>query len=193
MSNAAEIKERLDKYIELKGFTYPSLESMANLTNGYLRNNSGGFSAPKLSEIAAVCPDLNLNWLLTGIEPMLLPVAGGSVTKDGDIVSGDKVVVKKNKGGRNIGKVDTYLEKGGEVGFFDTYVSLAMIESVKIEDVPKKHVSLVTEIQQRKTDLDNLKAELQATKAQLREAQEDAKKSKDELLDFYRKQLSKEV
>lgn len=187
MSNASEIKERLDKYIEIKGFTYPSLESLANLANGYLRNNSGGFSAPKLSEIAAVCPDLNMNWLITGIEPMLLPVAGGSVTKDGDIVSGDKVVVKKNKGGRNIGKVGHYEEGSKDVGFFDSYVSLAMVETVNMEEVPKKHIGLVTEIKERKADFDKLKAEIEVLKKQLREAESDARKAKDELLDFYRK------
>lgn len=192
MSNAAEIKERLDKYIELKGFTYPSLESMANLTNGYLRNNSGGFSAPKLSEIAAVCPDLNLNWLLTGIEPMLLPVAGGSVTKDGDIVSGDKIEVKKNKGGRNFGKVDTYNEKSKEVEFFDNYVSLAMIETVNMDKVPERHIGLVTEIKERKDDYERLRKEVEDLRAKLEDAQSEVKRMQDELLDFYRKQLSKE-
>lgn len=192
MSNASEIKERLDKYIEIKGFTYPSLESLANLANGYLRNNSGGFSAPKLSEIAAVCPDLNMNWLITGIEPMLLPVAGGSLTKSGDVVAGDKVVVKKNRGGRNVGKIETqtYQEGSQDVGFFDSYVSLAMVETVNMADVPKKHVGLVTEIKNRKEEFEKLKAELEDVRTKLSAAEEEARKAKDELIDMYRKQLS---
>jgi len=188
MSNATEIKERLDQYIKAKGLTYPALESMAKLTNGYLRNNSGGFSAPKLSEIAAVCPDLNLNWLVTGFEPMLLPVAGGSMTLSGDIISGDKVVVKKNRGGRNIGKVQTYYESTAGVDFFDTHVSLAMIEAADMEDVPKTHIGLVAEIKQRKKDYDQLKKELEDLRARLDAAETEAKKAKDELLDVYRRQ-----
>lgn len=191
MSNASEIKQRLDKYIEIKGFTYPSLESLANLANGYLRNNSGGFSAPKLSEIAAVCPDLNMNWLITGIEPMLLPVAGGSLTKSGDVVAGDKIEFKKNRGGRNIGKVDKYNERSKELEFFDSYVSLAMIETVNMDIVPERHIGLVTEIKQRKEDYEKLRTEVEDLRNKLQEAEDEAKKVKDELLEIYRNQLSK--
>lgn len=64
------IKERFVEYLKYKGIGQTAFEESAGLSRGAIAKKSG-FSADSLEKIILACPDLNINWLLTGIGEML--------------------------------------------------------------------------------------------------------------------------
>lgn len=64
------IKERFVEYLKYKGIGQTAFEESAGLSRGAIAKKTG-FSADSLEKIIAACPDLNINWLLTGIGEML--------------------------------------------------------------------------------------------------------------------------
>ena len=63
-------KERFIEYLKIKGIGQTSFEESAGLSRGAISQKSG-FSANSIEKIAIACPDLNLDWLITGNGEML--------------------------------------------------------------------------------------------------------------------------
>jgi len=63
-------KERFIEYLKIKGIGQTSFEESAGLSRGAISQKSG-FSANSIEKIAIACPDLNLDWLITGSGEML--------------------------------------------------------------------------------------------------------------------------
>jgi putative phage repressor len=63
-------KERFIEYLKMKGIGQTSFEQSSGLSRGSISQKSG-FSANSIEKIAIACPDLNLEWLILGNEPML--------------------------------------------------------------------------------------------------------------------------
>lgn len=63
-------KERFILYLKFKNLGQTAFEESAGLSRGTISQKSG-FSANSIEKIAAICPDLNLDWLITGNGEML--------------------------------------------------------------------------------------------------------------------------
>lgn len=70
-------KARLLQYLEYKGVEKPDFYTQTGLSNGYLDKNEN-MNSDKLEIIVRCYPDLNLNWLVSGVEPMIRDVNGNS-------------------------------------------------------------------------------------------------------------------
>ena len=179
MIQGAEIKERLDKYLEFKGYKRASVERRAGLSNCYLKSSNGGFSAPKLADLASVCADLNMNWLITGRGEMLLRTAEDLSY----IIGGDQINIAHSTGNSVTGKV---VNEPSRKTFFDVHRSLDDIADVNIETVPQKHRGLVNEIKKYKDEIQKLKDELLSARSLNQELSSQLHEVKDELLNIYR-------
>lgn len=160
-----EIKERMLQFINWKGITPGWLEKQARLGNGYLRNSSGGFTAVKLAEIVAICPELNLNWLVTGVGTMTL--------NNMNIHSGDNI--QQNQTGNDnlaIGKIGEVVYDPTKKSFFDTVDSLVKLKDVDIEKVPYKYRGLVLEIKETYDLLETKNDEIKGLNAKLQEVRD---------------------
>ena len=71
------IKERLVKFAKSKERSVRAFEREAGLTIGYVNTIRVSVQPDKLQRIASRYPDLNTEWLMTGVGPM---TRGGSVT-----------------------------------------------------------------------------------------------------------------
>ena len=63
-------KERFVEYLKFKGMGQTAFEESAGLSRGAIAKKTG-FNADSIEKIAIACPDLNINWLVTGIGKML--------------------------------------------------------------------------------------------------------------------------
>ncbi|MBP1613946.1 MAG: hypothetical protein H6Q13_1394 [Bacteroidetes bacterium] len=63
-------KERFVEYLKSKGVGQTAFEESAGLSRGAIAKKTG-FSADSLEKIATTCPDLNINWLVTGTGRMI--------------------------------------------------------------------------------------------------------------------------
>lgn len=63
-------KERFVEYLKTKGIGQTSFEESSGLSRGAISQKSG-FSANSIEKIAIACPDLNIDWLITGNGSML--------------------------------------------------------------------------------------------------------------------------
>lgn len=63
-------KERFIEYLKVKGIGQTAFEESAGLSRGSISQKSG-FSANSIEKIAVVCPELNIDWLITGKGSML--------------------------------------------------------------------------------------------------------------------------
>ena len=70
------IKERLVKFAKSKERSVRAFEREAGLTIGYVNTIRVSVQPDKLQRIASRYPDLNTEWLMTGVGPM---TRGGSV------------------------------------------------------------------------------------------------------------------
>lgn len=59
------MKERLLEYLAKKHLNPSKLERMLGWSNGYIAKVND-FSIARLAQITEACPDINLDWLLTG-------------------------------------------------------------------------------------------------------------------------------
>lgn len=66
-----EIKERFDSFIRYKGLSRRKFQDAIGVSNSYIQNISKGISNDVLNRISIQYPELNTNWLLTGIGEML--------------------------------------------------------------------------------------------------------------------------
>lgn len=76
-------KERFIEYLKIKGIGQTSFEESAGLSRGAISQKSG-FSANSIEKIAIACPDLNLDWLITGSGEMLKSATPTSVSASSD-------------------------------------------------------------------------------------------------------------
>ena len=163
MEQGTQIKDRMLQFIKWKGITAGWLEKQARLGNGYLRNSSGGFTAVKLAEIVAVCPELNLNWLVTGI---------GSMTHNNNMTTllGDNI--QQNQTGNDnvaIGKIGEIVYDPAKKSFFDTIDSLVKLKDIDLEKVPVKFRGLVKEIKENFDYIGQLNEEVNHLTLELRD------------------------
>lgn len=163
MEQGTQIKDRMLQFIKWKGITAGWLEKQARLGNGYLRNSSGGFTAVKLAEIVAVCPELNLNWLVTGIGPM-------THKNNMTTLIGDNI--QQNQTGNDnvaIGKIGEIVYDPAKKSFFDTIDSLIKLKDIDLEKVPVKFRGLVKEIKENFDYIGQLNEEVNQLTLELRE------------------------
>ena len=66
------VKQRLVLYLKEKGIGQKKFEMSAGLSNGYINNLKNTPSASMLPKILGACPDINREWLLTGVGDMLV-------------------------------------------------------------------------------------------------------------------------
>lgn len=64
-------KKRMSKYLRFKGISHYEFSKSTGLANGYL-NSGDNITSANLDTITNKYTDLNLLWLVKGIEPMLL-------------------------------------------------------------------------------------------------------------------------
>lgn len=65
------IKERLTQFIQYKGISMGAFERACSLSNGFVCKVGDSIRRAKLENISAIYPELNTNWLLTGVGSML--------------------------------------------------------------------------------------------------------------------------
>lgn len=68
-------KERILKYIDVKGITQYSFSQQTGLSNGFLKSGSS-LSVDNLRIISSTFRDLNVVWVVTGDGEMLTPLYG---------------------------------------------------------------------------------------------------------------------
>lgn len=66
------VKERLEEYILYKGLKKREFSRMVGKSPAFVTNISKGISNDVLNSISNQFPDLNVTWLLTGKEDMIL-------------------------------------------------------------------------------------------------------------------------
>lgn len=67
-----DIKERFDAFIAYKGLSRRKFQEIINVSNSYIQNISKGVSNKVLNSISIHFPELNKEWLLTGVGEMLI-------------------------------------------------------------------------------------------------------------------------
>lgn len=65
------VKERLILFIKSQNLSQGKFERLLGFSNGYVNNISKGIGGDKLQRIIGVFPDLNTEWLLTGVGDMI--------------------------------------------------------------------------------------------------------------------------
>lgn len=74
------VSERLAFYLKDKGKGQTAFEKDAGLSRGYVKHASDNMGSKIREKIKAQCPDLNMDWLLTGKGVMLT----GNITRSGN-------------------------------------------------------------------------------------------------------------
>lgn len=75
------VSERLAFYLKDKGKGQTAFEKDAGLSRGYVKHASDNMGSKIRGKIKAQCPDLNMDWLLTGKGTMLTT---GNITQSGN-------------------------------------------------------------------------------------------------------------
>lgn len=65
------VKERLILFIKSQNLSQGKFEKLLGFSNGYVNNISKGIGGDKLQRIIGAFPDLNTEWLLTGVGDMI--------------------------------------------------------------------------------------------------------------------------
>ncbi|WP_288844838.1 hypothetical protein [uncultured Alistipes sp.] len=65
------VKERLILFIKSQNLSQGKFERLLGFSNGYVNNISKGIGGDKLQRIIGAFPDLNTEWLLTGVGDMI--------------------------------------------------------------------------------------------------------------------------
>lgn len=65
------IRDRLRQFIDYKGISISMFERNCKLSNGFASKVGDSIRRAKLENISAIYPELNTNWLLTGVGSML--------------------------------------------------------------------------------------------------------------------------
>lgn len=77
MPDTHSVSGRLRLYIAAKSLSARRFEALCGLANGYTRT-AKSVGTDKLQAIKRACPDININWLVLGVGPMLEPFAGAA-------------------------------------------------------------------------------------------------------------------
>ena len=64
------VKERILAFIKHKGLSQGKFETMCGISNGYINNLKSSPTVPVLQKIIGAFPDVNLEWLVSGIGEM---------------------------------------------------------------------------------------------------------------------------
>jgi transcriptional regulator with XRE-family HTH domain len=75
------VKGRILAFIKYKGLSQGKFESTCGISNGYINNLKSSPTVPVLQKIISAFPDVNLEWLVSGIGEMTKsdsPTAGRS-------------------------------------------------------------------------------------------------------------------
>lgn len=67
-----DIKDRFDAFIQYKRLSRRKFQEKIAVSNSYIQNISKGISGEVLNRIAIQFPDLNIEWLKTGVGNMLI-------------------------------------------------------------------------------------------------------------------------
>lgn len=81
------LRERLTQFIGYKQISISSFERQCSLSNGFVCKVGDSIRKAKLENISAIYPELNINWLVTGVGEMLNEDSSSSATTsdaDGD-------------------------------------------------------------------------------------------------------------
>ena len=93
MSNNQSVKDRLLSYIASKGMTKSAFGTSIGASKSFVDAIRSSISPEKIDKINEVYPDLNILWLLTGRQQMLVNnICGDMVQQNGCIESVKKVV-----------------------------------------------------------------------------------------------------
>jgi phage repressor protein C with HTH and peptisase S24 domain len=113
-----EIKERFDSFIRYKGLSRRKFQDVIGVSNSYIQNISKGISNDVLNRISIQYPELNTNWLLTGIGEMLQ-----SEERSEKIISIPQIAVSTKRKGALIYDIDaTCGLSGRDIEFTDEKV-----------------------------------------------------------------------
>lgn len=66
-------KDRLKMFVSSLGLGRNKFETLLGLSNGYISSKSTSISSDVIEKIASTYPNLNIEWLITGKEPMFKP------------------------------------------------------------------------------------------------------------------------
>jgi len=80
----SSVKQRLILFLEYKNITKNKFEKLCGLSTGYIKNMRVSIQPEKIRNIAAIFPDLNTGWLLTG-EGEMLKKNDGTVSESAPI------------------------------------------------------------------------------------------------------------
>jgi transcriptional regulator with XRE-family HTH domain len=65
------VKERIIAFIKYKGLSQGKFEAMCGISNGYINNLKSSPTVPVLQKIISAFPDINLEWIVSGIGEMM--------------------------------------------------------------------------------------------------------------------------
>lgn len=136
--DAPAIKQRLVEYLKFKKMKMAQLEKKAGLANAYLRNSNGAIGAPKLRDILHACPDLDANWLLTGLGEMIKSNGGDVQNINGNNAQGVL------KGNMTVTNKEEMLDL--------TNITIDNIENVDLTQVPQCLALFLSEVKQLKRE-----------------------------------------
>lgn len=116
------VKDRLIKFIAYLKIGQGKFEKHCNLSNGFVSNIRDGFSTPNLSKIAIACPDLNLEWLITGEGEMLKNAKTTALAAPSDIPPlqpGEKLIpLYRNEAAAGFGSADFSIRPEDIEGYY---------------------------------------------------------------------------
>lgn len=105
------IKERTLRFIAHKGLSVKKFEEMCGLSNGYINSMKSGYGTAKLSQVLAVFPELNRDWLVYGEGEMLKSETSQSSVGDNTIqVSGNNVDMRNINQSKSTGGAEKIKE-----------------------------------------------------------------------------------
>lgn len=64
------VKQRIVAFIKHEGLSQGKFESLCGISNGYINNLKSSPTVPVLQKIVCAFPDVNLEWLVSGIGEM---------------------------------------------------------------------------------------------------------------------------
>lgn len=80
----SSVKERIKAFARHKGLSYRELSHSMGVSAGYINSINKSMQPDKVSRLAALYPELNTAWLLTGEGEMINP---GALPSDGGVTS----------------------------------------------------------------------------------------------------------
>ncbi len=76
------VAQRLKAFLDFKKISVRAFEMSCGFSNGWVNSIKEQIRLSAISEIASMYPELNLNWLFTGIGDMLLPEPASKASQD---------------------------------------------------------------------------------------------------------------